>query len=181
VAASVPPLADSGSPAVGPHEADGQAGPEVPGGGPAAVSALSETPPQAQFPAEEEESLLERTEADVEDAVIGEEAGVTPPARTPGSSPTPAKEPDPKTVSVRISSRPDGAVIRLKNRIFGRAPMNLRFRSGLTYELSFVKSGYVTATRRFTVTGKGNQTVAVALSKKAPPKKRGFLDRLFGR
>ena len=85
----------------------------------------------------------------------------------------------PPVVSVHISTRPEGAVIRLKDRVFGRAPMNLRFRPGVPFELSFVKSGYVTSTRRFTFAKRKNQSVTVQLARR-PVKKKSFFQRLFG-
>jgi hypothetical protein len=89
-------------------------------------------------------------------------------------------KPPPAPSYVRITSRPDGAVVKLGNRVFGRAPLNLRFNPGVTYELSFVKSGYVTARKRFTVSTRPNQQLSVTLKKK-PVKRKSFFQRLFGR
>jgi hypothetical protein len=58
--------------------------------------------------------------------------------------------------------------------------MNLRFRPGIIFELTFVKKGYWPATKRFTATGKKDQTVRVTLRKKPVPKKSLFR-RIFGR
>ena len=93
-----------------------------------------------------------------------------------------AKTPPPESVSVRIDSRPSGAVIKLKDRVFGRSPMNLRFRPGRTYELTFVKRGYQTTSKHLKVTGRKNQkfTVIMTPSKRASPKKKGILQRIFG-
>ena len=82
-------------------------------------------------------------------------------------------------VSVHVLSSPPGAVVSLGKRVFGRAPLNLRFRPGLTFELTFVKKGYQPATRRFAVTGKKNQVVKVALKQRPVPKKSLFR-RIFG-
>jgi hypothetical protein len=82
-------------------------------------------------------------------------------------------------VSVLISTRPEGAVIRLKDRVFGKAPMNLRFRPGVPFDLSFVKSGYVTRTKRMTFK-RTDHAVTVHLAKK-PEKKKSLLQRIFGR
>jgi hypothetical protein len=81
---------------------------------------------------------------------------------------------------VRIESRPEGAVVKLRDRVFGRAPLNLRFNSGITYELTFVKSGYESNTRRFTVTKRRNQKIVMSLKKRPAPRKKGLLQRLFG-
>lgn len=134
----------------------------------------------------DEESLLAQREPDAEQAVIGEdkEDEAATPAPRPRKNVRPGNRPPPPptVVSIRIVSRPEGAIIRLHNRVFGRAPMNLRFRSGIRYELSFVKSGYVTATKTFTASRRKNQVVTVSLQRKPDPKKRrGFFDRLFGR
>jgi eukaryotic-like serine/threonine-protein kinase len=75
------------------------------------------------------------------------------------------------TVMVRIITQPPGAVVRLKRRVFGQTPITLRFRSGIVFELEFVKSGYLPATKRFLVTEKAGQAVWVPL-KKAPVKKK---------
>jgi hypothetical protein len=81
---------------------------------------------------------------------------------------------------VRIESRPDGAVVKLGSRVFGRAPLTLRFNPGVTYELVFVKSGYVTSRKRFNVSTRGGQKVTATLKKK-PQRRRSFFERLFGR
>jgi len=194
-----PPAADpTPLPAAAPSPAD-------------ATSATSEPPPDATAgvaedalegdvldpgetgPTEEnEEALLQKSEPNPEDEIIGEESAPAPPPpptlKKPASTRV-APQPEPPSrerpvVSVRISTRPDGAVIRLKSRVFGRAPMNLRFRSGVTYELSFVKSGYVTTTRRFMVTTRKKQSLTVALRKRPgskPARKANFFQRLFGR
>ena len=71
----------------------------------------------------------------------------------------------------------------LGKRVFGRAPMNLHFRPGITFELTFVKKGYLPATKRFTATGRANQTVRVTLKKKpapAPAPRKSLFRRIFG-
>jgi hypothetical protein len=136
-------------------------------------------PPQAE---DEEEVLLKHSEPAASDQVLGEAEGegpAKPPAARPGgrAKPEPAL---PDGVSVRVESRPQGAVIKLKDRVFGRSPLNLRFRPGIAYELTFVKKGYLSASKRFTVTGRKNQRVTIALKKKPAPKK-SFIRRLFRR
>ena len=71
-------------------------------------------------------------------------------------------------------------MVKLKNRVFGRSPLNLRFRPGIAYELTFIKKGYQNASKRFTVTGRKNQKVRVTLKKKPAPKK-SFFRRILGR
>jgi hypothetical protein len=83
---------------------------------------------------------------------------------------------------VRIQSSPTGAVVKLGPRVLGRAPLGLRFNPGITYELTFVKSGYQTARKRFTASGRKGQTVAARLKKRpTSAKRKNFFQRLFGR
>jgi serine/threonine protein kinase len=131
----------------------------------------------------DEASLLAQAETDIGDKVIGEDdpqSDTEAKPRDTSHKPGKSKAEQPTVVSVKVTTTPTGAVIRLKNRIFGRAPMNLRFRAGITYELDFVKSGYITAHKRVTVTRRKQQSVRVALKKKAAQKK-GFFQRLFGK
>jgi hypothetical protein len=81
---------------------------------------------------------------------------------------------------VRIVSSPEGAVVSIGKRVFGRAPLNRRFRPGITYELTFVKKGYLNASKRFAVTKRPNQSVKATLRKKPVPK-RSLFRRIFGR
>jgi serine/threonine protein kinase len=141
----------------------------------------SATPVAAATPAppneEEEENLLKNAEPDDRERVLGENEGVrigkkpASPSRSGGLDAVP--------VSVRVISTPEGAVVKLGKRVFGRAPMNLRFRPGITFELGFVKKGYSPATKRFTATGKKDQTVRVTLRKK-PVAKKSLFHRIFG-
>jgi serine/threonine protein kinase len=109
------------------------------------------------------------------------------PVRKPASREVAVREParDKDPASVRIESKPDGAVIRLGSRVFGRAPMNLRFRPGVTYELTFVKQGYESTRKRFTASSRKGQRVTVALKKRSASspsgsKRKGFFQRLLG-
>jgi eukaryotic-like serine/threonine-protein kinase len=147
-----------------------------------AAAPTIEPPPQPPPPAvpaidpgEDEEDLLKHKEPDAEKKVIGAERD-PPPPRNPRSGTTWQQEYP--SVSVHIVTRPEGAVIKLKDRVFGRAPMNLRFRPGIPIELSFVKSGYQTTTRKFNFGRSKNQTVTVSLSKRQ--QKKGLFKRLFG-
>jgi eukaryotic-like serine/threonine-protein kinase len=103
---------------------------------------------------------------------------VEPPSRTP--SPPARRVATKEPASVRIESKPDGAVIKLGSRVFGRAPMNLRFNAGVTYELTFVKQGFESTRRRFTASGRKGQRVSVVLKKKPPSKRKGFFQKLLG-
>jgi serine/threonine protein kinase len=125
---------------------------------------------------EEEETLLKHAEPDDGERVIGEEEGVVSKKKPTEKTSKPAFEP----VSVKVVSHPEGAVIKLGKRVFGRAPMNLRFRPGISFELTFVKQGYEITTKRFVPSGRKNQVVKVTLQKKSQPKKKSILRRIFG-
>jgi hypothetical protein len=127
---------------------------------------------------EEEETLLKNAEPDDHERVIDEDEGVKTSKKKSTAAPS---KPSAEPVSVHVVSTPEGAVVSLGKRVFGRAPMKLRFRPGITFELTLVKKGYLPATKRFTATGKANQTVRVALKKKptqAP--RRSLFRRIFG-
>jgi serine/threonine protein kinase len=126
---------------------------------------------------EEEENLLKNAEPDDHERVIDENEGVSGFKKKSVKAPS---EPGAAPVSVHVVSTPEGAVVGLGKRVFGRAPMNLRFRPGITFELTFVKKGYLSATKRFVATGKKNQTVRVALTKRPAPAKKSLFRRIFG-
>lgn len=163
---------------------------------PVGVAEAPQAPPAPEAPPvpdaaatedEDEEALLAQAETGVDDKVIGEDPNDAEPAPPPKptrrkapETPTAKPAPQPRVVSVKIVTRPPGAVVKLKKRVFGRAPMSLRFQSGQTYELHFVKQGYTPATKRVSVTSRKNQTVTVSLRKRAPQKKKNFLQRMFG-
>lgn len=126
---------------------------------------------------EEEENLLKHAEPDDAERVIGEDEGVAGGGQRAKADKVAAVEP----VSVHVVSVPDGAVISIGKRVFGRAPMNLRFRPGVTFELTFVKKGYHPASKHIAVANRKNQSVKVVLKKKAPPPKKSLFRRIFGR
>lgn len=82
-------------------------------------------------------------------------------------------------VQIRITSSPLGAVVRTKNQVLGRTPLAIRFKPGNIYELTLVKSGYVTNTRRVAVSTGKPQSISVAMKKvpPPPPPHRGFFLR----
>ena len=89
-------------------------------------------------------------------------ATAPPPKKDPPKAP-PKPEPKADTVSVLITSQPTGAVVKLKSRVFGKTPIPLRFRTGLIFELTFVKNGYGPTAKRFLVTKKKDQKVVAYL------------------
>ena len=148
-----------------------------------APSNLAASPPDARpmspFQSEDdEETLLQHSEPAASDQILGEDEGEKP-VKPPAAKRAKPERALPESVSVYIESQPQGAVIKLKNRVFGRSPLKLRFRPGIMYELTFVKKGYQNTSKRFTVTGRKNQKVRVTLKKKSATKK-SLLQRIFG-
>jgi len=103
---------------------------------------------------------------------------------TPGATASPAAGParapvtvaaHPQPVQIRITSSPLGAVVRTKKQVLGRTPLAVHFNPGNVYELTFVKSGYVTNTRRVTVSKRKPQSISVAMKKVPPPRHSFFL------
>ncbi len=68
--------------------------------------------------------------------------------------------------SVRIVSIPTGATVRVDRTTFGTAPLNIRFRRGLVFDVTLSLKDYQEVTRRFTVVGTPGQVVTVRLAKK---------------
>jgi serine/threonine protein kinase len=135
----------------------------------------------------DEEALLRDAVPNAEDAVIGEdEAEESAPAKAgakkaPAAKPkaaaktaaaAKAEPPRPETAILHITSAPEGAIVRTKARVLGRTPINLHFKTGNTYELKLVKTGYTPATRRVAVNDSKGRKIAVTLKKKPAPKKR---------
>jgi serine/threonine protein kinase len=81
----------------------------------------------------------------------------------------------PQPVQIRITTSPLGAVVRTKKQVLGRTPLAIRFNPGNTYELTFVKSGYVTNSRRLAVFQGKPQSISVAMKKAPPPHRHGLL------
>ena len=67
-------------------------------------------------------------------------------------------------------------MVRTKKQVLGRTPLAIRFNPGNTYELTFVKSGYVTHSRKLAVAVGKPRSISVAM-KKAPPARRAFFGR----
>jgi len=146
----------------------------------AAPSGVAEPAERAPAASEDEEELLGHVNPDAA-AVIGEDEADQPPPsvshkepRKP--APTPAAHP-PAPVLVRITSSPLGAVVRTKKQVLGRTPIAIHFNPGNTYELTFVKAGFVTTSRMVGVAATGKpRSVSVPMKKvPPPPPRRGLL------
>jgi hypothetical protein len=132
----------------------------------------------------DEETLLKNAVPNAEQAVIGAD-GAEPakiskgsesddgkPAR-PTASPKP-RAPAHETAILHLKTTPTGAIVRTKGQVLGRTPINLHFRTGNIYELTFVKNGYVMANRRVAVVNAKDKTVALELKRRPAPKKHSF-------
>jgi hypothetical protein len=170
------------------------------GAAPAAVAAGKDaTPPEPKTAVAEddepnEEELLKKAVPNAEQAVIG--ANGAEPAPAPSKSepeerepvkrppvkiaagkpvrPPPPPKPKPpvhETAILHLKTTPVGAIVRTKGQVLGRTPINLHFRTGNTYELTFVKSGYQPASRLVAVVNAKDKTLALALKKRPAPKK----------
>jgi serine/threonine-protein kinase len=113
-------------------------------------------------------------------------AATQPPRSAPATSPpphaphapapkaAPAPPPRAQPVTLRITSRPVGAVVRTKKHVLGRTPLAARFNPGWTYQLSFVKKGYATTTRRVAVATGKSKTVSVSMKRARSSRLRFF-------
>jgi eukaryotic-like serine/threonine-protein kinase len=143
-------------------------------------------PPEKNLAAEEndEEALLRKAEPNAENAVIGEDEAEAPAPTKKKPAPLPPKHgaipgkpsieiPHVETAVLHITSAPAGAVVKTKARVLGRTPIALHFKTGNTYEIVLIKSGYQPATRKVAVHSTADKKIAVAL-KKVPPPKHSF-------
>ncbi len=159
-----------------------------PAGKPAAPSADKPAAPPADKRPEDqetdEEALLRKADPNAENAVIGEDEAEAP-ARPRKPPPLPPKHgaipgkpsieiPHVETGVLHITSVPAGAVVKTKARVLGRTPIALHFKTGNTYEIVLIKSGYQPATRKVAVHSTADRKIAVALKKVPPPKHTFF-------
>jgi hypothetical protein len=152
----------------------------VHGGDASAPVAHAETSPErAPAADEDEEELLHHVNPDAA-AVIGEDEADKPAVSAARkevrkAAPAPAAHP-PQPVLVRITSSPLGAVVRTKKQVLGRTPIAIHFNPGNTYELTFVKAGFVKTSRMVGVAAGKPKSVSVPMKKiPPPPPRRGLL------
>jgi hypothetical protein len=132
----------------------------------------------------DEDALIRKAVPNAESAVIGEdeaEADATTVAKPkPAAKPHPApgkpapEVPRVETAVLHFTSVPAGAVVKTKARVLGRTPIALHFKTGNTYEIVLIKSGYQPATRKVAVHSTADKKIAVALKKTPPPKHSFF-------
>jgi serine/threonine-protein kinase len=98
----------------------------------------------------------------------------------PAPSDEPAEEPRakghktaPSAILVTFKSEPEGAHVSTKNHDYGTTPQPAKLAPGTTYDLTFTKTGYAPATKKYVApaSGKGPQTLRVSLKKLPEPKK----------
>ncbi|HSZ80693.1 MAG TPA: serine/threonine-protein kinase, partial [Polyangia bacterium] len=131
-----------------------------------------------------EEELLRKAVPNAEQAVIGADgaepekaadgAGKHASAEASDGKRAPAAKPKHETAILHLRTTPVGAIVKTKGQVLGRTPINLHFRTGNTYELTFVKNGYELANRRVAVANARDKTIALSLKKRAAPHKRSF-------
>jgi hypothetical protein len=128
---------------------------------------------------ENEEELLRKAVPNAEQAVIGAD-GAEPEKAAEGKRAPEVPEgkhaakPKHETAILHLKTVPVGAIVKTKGQVLGRTPINLHFRTGNTYELTFVKNGYELANRRVAVSSAKDKTIALALKKRPVPRKHSF-------
>jgi hypothetical protein len=144
----------------------------VPNAEQAVIGAEGAEPPAAKTPEGGKREAVD------EDGKAARGAAPTPstsaaakPKKTAPASPTP---PPRETAILHITTRPVGAIVRTKGQVLGRTPINLHFRTGNIYELTFVKSGYEPGKRLVAVPNTKDKKVALQLKKRRAPRKHSF-------
>jgi serine/threonine protein kinase len=89
----------------------------------------------------------------------------TPARREREDDPPDPSRPVPGVVTVRVTSRPAGALVRNRSgATLGNTPFSLSLRPGTAHNLTFTKRGYATASRKVVV-GNSNEAVVVELTR----------------
>jgi hypothetical protein len=104
-----------------------------------------------------------------------------PEERPAGDSTSPKSEPSrsepaPKMkrgqFPVVIKTDPEGTRVTTGRHVFGTTPLTLKLRPGNSYEFTFTKAGYTSASRRFRFDSEEPQTLRVTLKRSAPEPKK---------
>ncbi|HTA19676.1 MAG TPA: PEGA domain-containing protein [Polyangia bacterium] len=186
-----PPVAKRAEPAPPPVPVVSPAPAPAPPPAPDAATAVAEkdaAAPDAKAPVAEdddtddtnEEELLRKAVPNAEQAVIGadgaepEKAAESKRAAPEASEGKRPAKPKHETAILHLKTVPVGAIVKTKGQVLGRTPINLHFRTGNTYELTFVKNGYELANRRVSVANAKDKTIALALKKRPVARKRSF-------
>jgi hypothetical protein len=75
--------------------------------------------------------------------------------------------------TVTFRSDPEGAEVATKSHVYGTTPWPAKLPPGTKLDLTFTKTGYATATKKYVVPSgaKGPQTLRVSLKKLPEPKR----------
>ncbi|HEY4183837.1 MAG TPA: serine/threonine-protein kinase [Polyangia bacterium] len=198
--AATPPPAPPPAPVPQPVAPPAEAAKPVAAAPPASPSDAAVVPPTAEKPAPTKEAANDETadkgdEKGSDEADEGKDEAEEPAAHSPNevvgedeadtSHPTPARKSvkhasnpapsrPPQPVMVRITSSPLGAEVRTKKQVLGRTPIAIRFNPGSTYELTFIKAGYVTSSRMVAVASGKSKSVSVPMKKAPAPARHGL-------
>jgi len=82
---------------------------------------------------------------------------------TPGGAAKPAPVAQGEMASVMIDSDPPGADVAIERKVYGKTPVPLRLKVGITFELVFSKPGYKTHKVLYQVSSRQGQRVRVIL------------------
>ncbi|HEY3452260.1 MAG TPA: serine/threonine-protein kinase [Myxococcales bacterium] len=135
-----------------------------------AAAALDASEPAGADAGEGEADGGAAAEPDVELEPDAGPVALAPKAGAP--RPAAAAKPAKDMVSLRVTSEPAGAAIRVEKTTFGVTPMRLRFRAGITYEINFSKAGYQPTQKLVTVTARQDQAVSATLKKEPAQPRR---------
>jgi serine/threonine protein kinase len=144
----------------------------------AAPTPVEKTPEKAAAPEPPKVAVAEPARAvaragEADDALAPKEA---PAQKDDDAAEQPSTKPRksvPAVVAVTFKTDPEGARVATHNHVYGTTPQPAKLAPGTTYELTFTKTGYAPASRKYVApsTRKGPQTVRVSLKKLPEPKK----------
>jgi hypothetical protein len=72
-------------------------------------------------------------------------------------------------IAIALDSEPEGAKVKVDKRELGTTPTTLRFKLGVTFEVTFVREGYAPLVQWLTVLERPDKPPRVQL--KVPPQK----------
>jgi hypothetical protein len=97
-------------------------------------------------------------------------ANVLPPLKVRAYLAPPPKEPLPKDrAAVQLETDPPGATVVVDHRTLGNTPVALRFKTGITFELTFEREGFTPVVQWLTLTERPERPPRVSLH---PPPQR---------
>ena len=141
------------------------------------VAVAEPAPAEAGAPAEEPLTPALSPRGEREPAEVVPPAVPSPPPAVPAAEAPPLKvfgRLDPSgtqgdRLGVLLSSDPPGASVKVDRRALGTTPTTLRFKSGITFEVTFTHEGHAPLVQWLTLVERGDRPPRVQL--KAPPPK----------